>query len=233
MRLLRIFLYIITALLPFLTVEGKGRVARLETTAGAIRIELSDETPKHRDNFLKLVEKGYYDGLLFHRVIKDFMIQSGDPDSRVTMKGDSIMNSPNHDKPLGEGGPGYTLPAEFNLPWLFHVRGAVAAAREPDEVNPEQRSSGSQFYIVWGRSWGENSLGKQRGALEELGIEMNYEMWSAYLQYGGAPHLDGQYTVFGNVISGLKVVKAIQAVKTDKDDRPLDDVVIKKAVIEK
>ncbi len=233
MRSLRSILYIITFCVPFLMAEGKGRVVRLETSVGTIRIELCNETPKHRDNFLKLVKEGYYDGLLFHRVIKDFMIQSGDPDSRVTMEGDSIKNSPSHEKPLGEGGPGYTLPAEFNLPWLFHVRGAVAAAREPDEVNPEQRSSGSQFYIVWGRSWSENSLGKQRGALEELGIEMNYEMWCAYLQYGGSPHLDGQYTVFGNVISGMKVVKAIQAVKTDKDDRPIEDVFIKKAVIEK
>ena len=233
MMLLRETICIISCLVISMTANGKGRIVKLETTAGVIRIELSDETPKHRDNFLKLVQEGYYDGLLFHRVIKDFMIQSGDPDSRVKMEGDSIIGSPSRDKPLGEGGPDYTLPAEFNLPWLFHVRGAVAAAREPDDVNPEQRSSGSQFYIVWGCSWSENSLKKQRGALGELGIEMNYEMWNTYLQYGGSPHLDGQYTVFGNVISGLKVVKTIQAVKTDKDDRPLEDVVIIKAEIER
>lgn len=192
-----------------LQAKPKPQRVRLETTAGTIRIELSDETPIHRDNFLKLCSSGYYDGTIFHRVIKDFMIQGGD--------GDTLD---------------YTLPAEFNLPWLYHVRGAVAAAREGDDVNPEMRSSASQFYIVYGRSWGENSLGKQRAALAEKGIEMNFEMWNDYLQHGGSPHLDGTYTVFGHVIEGMKVVKAIQATETDKDDRPLKDVVIKKAIIE-
>lgn len=192
-----------------LSAKPKPQRVRLETTAGTIRIELSDETPIHRDNFLKLCRSGYYDGTIFHRVIKDFMIQGGD--------GDTLD---------------YTLPAEFNLPWLYHVRGAVAAAREGDDVNPEMRSSASQFYIVYGRSWGENSLGKQRGALAEKGIEMNYEMWNDYLQHGGSPHLDGTYTVFGHVIEGMKVVKTIQATETDKDDRPLKDVVIRKAIVE-
>ncbi|MCR5819331.1 MAG: peptidylprolyl isomerase [Bacteroidaceae bacterium] len=206
----------------------------METNAGVIRISLSDETPRHRDNFVKLVRKGYYDGLLFHRVIKDFMIQSGDPDSRITLseQGDSIVKSPSHDKPLGDGGPGYELPAEFNLPWLYHVRGAVAAAREADDVNPEMRSSGSQFYIVYGRSWGKNSLGKQRAALEEQGIEMDHEMWDDYLLNGGSPHLDGTYTVFGHVIEGMNVVKTIQSKPTDKDDRPLEDIYIRKATVE-
>ncbi len=220
-------------LLPFMTMTGKERIVKLETTAGVIRLQLSDETPKHRDNFVKLVEEGFYDGLLFHRVIKDFMIQAGDPDSRVRIEGDSIVGSPSREKPLGDGGPGYTLPAEFDLPWLYHVRGALAAAREGDEVNPEQRSSGSQFYIVWGRSWGEHSLGQQRAALAEKGIEMDYEMWKSYLQNGGSPHLDGQYTVFGRVIGSMKVVKAIQAVETDKDNRPLQDVVIIRATVER
>ena len=228
-----LILFLLLLLTPLQCIDAKTRIVRLETTAGVIRVELSDDTPKHRDNFVRLVEKGYYDGLLFHRVIKDFMIQSGDPDSRVKLENDSVVSSPSRQKPLGDGGPGYTLPAEFQLPWLFHVRGALAAAREPDEVNPQQRSSGSQFYIVWGRTWGETALKQQRAAMAEEEIEMNREMWNAYLQEGGSPHLDGKYTVFGNVISGLKVVKAIQAVATDKDNRPLEDVVILRATIER
>ena len=211
--------------------KSKPQRVRLDTSAGVIRIELSDETPIHRENFLKLCREGYYDSTLFHRVIKDFMIQGGDPDSRIRRDGDSII-SPPRTKPLGEGGPTYTLQPEFRLPWLYHVRGAVAAAREGDDVNPEMRSSGSQFYIVYGRSWGESSLGKQRAALAEKDIEMTYEMWNDYLQYGGSPHLDGTYTVFGHVIEGMNVVKAIQATSTDKDNRPLQDVVIIKATIE-
>ena len=212
----------------------KAKVVRLETNKGNIRIQLSDETPRHRDNFVRLASKGYFDGLLFHRVIKDFMIQAGDPDSRVTFNAtaDSVIASPSHDKPLGEGGPDYDIPAEFRLPWLYHVRGAVAAAREGDEVNPEQRSSGSQFYIVWGRSWGKTSLAKQKAALEEKGIEMTADMWNDYLLKGGTPHLDGTYTVFGHVIDGMKVVRNIQEQPTDKNDRPLDDVIIKRAVVE-
>ena len=211
--------------------KPKPQRVRLETTAGTIRVELSDETPKHRDNFVKLCRAGYYDSTLFHRVIKDFMIQGGDPDSRVK-KVDGKLVSPSREKPLGEGDTGYTIEAEFNLPWLYHVRGALAAARESDDVNPEMRSSGSQFYIVYGRSWGESSLGKQRAALAEKGIEMTREMWNDYLQYGGTPHLDGTYTVFGRVIDGMKVVKAIQAVATDKDDRPMEDVMIIRTIVE-
>ncbi len=214
-----------------LSAKPKPQRVRIETTAGIIRVELSDETPRHRDNFVKLCRAGFYDSTLFHRVIKDFMIQGGDPDSRVKMIGDSLL-SPSREKPLGDGGPGYDIEAEFNLPWLYHVRGALAAARESDDVNPEMRSSGSQFYIVYGRSWGENSLGKQRGALEEQGIEMTYDMWNDYLQYGGSPHLDGTYTVFGHVIDGMKVVKAIQAQPTDKDDRPLKDIIIIHTIVE-
>lgn len=212
----------------------KAQVVRLETNFGNICIELSDETPRHRDNFVRLAKEGFFNGLLFHRVIKDFMIQGGDPDSRVTLdaQADTVLTSPPHTKPLGDGGPGYDLPAEFNLPWLYHVRGAVAAARESDDVNPEQRSSGSQFYIVWGRSWGKTALAQQRAALEANGIEMTADMWNDYLLNGGTPHLDGTYTVFGHVVDGLKVVKQIQAVPTDKDDRPLADVVIKRAIVE-
>lgn len=228
-------------------VEGKRKVTtvRLETTAGTIRLELSDETPIHRDNFIKLCRDGYYDGTLFHRVIKDFMIQGGDPDRRVRfIEGQDTLQdntqsaggrtwlSPLRTKPLGDGGPDYTLPAEFDLPWLYHIRGALAAARESDDVNPEMRSSGSQFYIVYGRSFGENSLGKVRGTLAEKGIEMNREMWNDYLQHGGAPHLDGTYTVFGHVVEGMKVVKSIQSTDTDKDDRPLQDIVILRTIVE-
>lgn len=212
--------------------RAKPHRVRLETTAGVIRVELSDETPVHRDNFLRLVREGTLDSTLFHRVIRDFMIQGGDPTTRVRPLPDGGLSSPSHDHRLGEGDLGYTLPAEFRLPWLYHVRGALAAAREGDEVNPEQRSSASQFYIVYGRSWGPSSLGKVRGALDEKGIEMTREMWETYLQHGGAPHLDGQYTVFGHVIEGMKVVRQIQAVATDADDRPVEDVVLLRAVIE-
>lgn len=207
-------------------------VVRLETTMGVIRVELSDETPQHRDNFLKLAREGMLDSTLFHRVIKDFMIQGGDPDSRVHRQASGVLSSPSHETPLGDGNVGYTLPAEFRLPWLYHVRGALAAAREPDDVNPEMHSSGSQFYIVYGRSWGENSLGKVRSTLNENGIEMTRDMWDDYLLHGGAPHLDGTYTVFGHVIEGMKVVKQIQAVSTDESDRPVEDVVLLRAVVE-
>ena len=196
--------------------KERPSVVRLETTMGVIRVELSDETPRHRDNFLKMAREGRLDSTLFHRVIKDFMIQGGDPQSLVKTR-DSID---------------YTLPAEFRLPWLYHVRGALAAAREPDDVNPEMRSSGSQFYIVYGRSWGENSLGKVRGKLFEDGIEMSRDMWNDYLMHGGAPHLDGTYTVFGHVIDGMKVVKQIQGVETDANDRPKEDVILLRAVVE-
>ena len=230
-RLLTLNILLLFALAPA-QAKRKATTVRLETTAGVIRVELSDETPRHRDNFLKLCREGYYDGTLFHRVIKDFMIQGGSCDARVTSHGDSLV-SPTREKVLGDCDPGYTVEAEFNLPWLFHERGALAAAREGDDVNPEMRSSGSQFYIVYGRSWGENSLGKVRAALAEKGIDMDREMWNAYLSRGGAPHLDGTYTVFGHVVEGMKVVKEIQAVATDKDDRPLKDVVLLRAIVEK
>ena len=142
--------------------KERRSVVRLETTMGVIRIALMDETPVHRDNFLKLAGQGFYDGMLFHRVIKDFMIQGGDPDSRTAPSG----------KMLGEGGVGYTLPAEFRLPDLYHIRGMVAAAREGDDVNPERRSSGCQFYIVWGKKWTPAPLDKNRASWEEKGYEI-------------------------------------------------------------
>ncbi len=200
----------------------KRSVVRIETSAGVIRVALLDETPRHRDNFLRLVDEGFYDGILFHRVIKDFMIQAGDPDSKTAQPGQR----------LGEGDLGYTIAPEFRIPYYYHLRGALGAAREGDEENPQQRSSASQFYIVWGKTLGPNSIRKARAELEEKGIEMSVEMVNNYEQYGGSPHLDGQYTVFGEVIEGLDVVKQIQGVATDEHDRPLEDVVIQRAVVE-
>ncbi|MBX3240890.1 MAG: peptidylprolyl isomerase [Chitinophagaceae bacterium] len=192
----------------------------LETNYGNITVRLSDETPLHRDNFLKLVKNRYYNGLLFHRVINQFMIQAGDPDSRKAPAG----------KPLGNGGPGYTIPAEFRHS-LFHKKGVIAAARKGDGVNPERASSGSQFYIVQGKVWTEGGLDTlqytRRG-----GRNIPAEHRTVYMQTGGTPHLDQAYTVFGEVVAGLPVIDSIAAVATSKGpdrDRPLEDVVIKKA----
>ena len=209
-----------------LSVEAKKKekrhIVRIETNVGNIRVALSDDTPLHRDNFLKLAREGFYNGTLFHRCIKNFMIQGGDPESRNAEPG----------KLLGEGGPGYTIPAEFDLPYLYHWRGALAAAREPDEVNPEMESSGSQFYIVYGKKQAAADMKKVRSMLEEKGIKLTPQMIDDYYMRGGTPHLDGQYTVFGEVIEGMDVVKSIQGVETDKNDRPLKDIVIRKMVIE-
>lgn len=221
-----ILLALVVSALPFSADAAKKErrsVVRLETTAGNIRIALSDLTPVHRDNFLILVEQGYYDGILFHRVIEDFMIQTGDPDSKGAPK-DSL---------LGNGGPGYTLPAEIVFPELFHVRGSVAAAREGDDVNPEFRSSGSQFYIVWGRKLTPGGLKKAISHLKEKGVELDKFMISDYQMYGGTPHLDGTYTVFGEVIEGLDIVEAIQKCPTDANDRPVEDVIILHAKVER
>lgn len=202
--------------------KEKRAVVRIETSSGVIRVALFDETPLHRDNFLKLASQGFYDGTLFHRCIKDFMIQGGDPESRTAKKGQL----------LGEGNPGYEIPAEFCLPYIYHWRGALAAAREPDDVNPEQNSSGCQFYIVYGKKQTPGDIRKARSMLEEKGIEITAQMSDDYQMRGGTPHLDGQYTVFGEVIEGLDIVKQIQAVATDKNDRPLEDVVVLKMTVE-
>lgn len=202
--------------------KEKRAVVRIETSCGVIRVALFDETPLHRDNFLKLASQGFYDGTLFHRCIKDFMIQGGDPDSRTAKKGQL----------LGEGDTGYTIPAEFCLPYIYHWRGALAAAREPDDVNPEQNSSGCQFYIVYGKKQLPGDIKKVRSMLDEKGIEITPQMSDDYQMRGGTPHLDGQYTVFGEVIEGMDIVKQIQAVATDKNDRPLDDVIILKMTVE-
>ena len=240
---------------------------KITTSLGNITVRLYDETPLHRDNFLKLAKEGFYNGTLFHRVIRDFMIQGGDPDS---------VNAP-AGKRLGTGGPDYTLEAEIH-PALFHKRGALAAARQGDEVNPERRSSGSQFYIVWGQTYNDGQLrqmGKQlemqrlqsifqtlaadhraeilqlrrdrnRTGLQELldrlaaeaetkaktlGPVLTEAQMEAYSSVGGTPHLDGQYTVFGEVVEGLDIVDRIQQVETLSGDRPKADVVVVKATV--
>ncbi len=241
---------------------------KLETSLGEIIIKLYNDTPKHRDNFIKLTEEGYYDGVLFHRVIKDFMIQTGDGDSRTATP----------TQQLGTGGPGYTIDAEILYPKYFHKKGALAAARQGDQVNPERKSSGSQFYIVTGKTFPENQIkalqnqinssqrqdlfrklvNKNRELIMELqangdseGIQslqeqliaetdaqlaisspsMTPEQVDAYMNLGGTPHLDNQYTVFGEVVSGLEIVDSIQGVKTGRSDRPKEDIKIIKATV--
>lgn len=219
---------LILALLPLLSVaisakkKDKRSVVRIETTMGNIRVALLDEAPVHRDNFLKLAESGHYDGTLFHRVIDKFMIQGGDPDSRTAKPGQM----------LGDGDVPYSLAPEFLLPDYYHTRGALAAAREPDDVNPEQRSSGSQFYIVTGKKFGPASLREVRAKQEAEGYEMTSQMLEDYQQYGGAPHLDGKYTIYGYVIEGMDVAEKIQKVATDKNDRPIDNIVVTRMVVE-
>lgn len=205
--------------------KEKRSVVLLETSVGDIRVALSDDTPIHRDNFLHLAASGYYDGTLFHRVIKDFMIQGGDPDSKDAPSG----------KLLGEGGPGYTLPAEFQLPYLYHKRGALAMARLGNAENPEMRSSGSQFYIVWGKVFNQSGLKNVQAQLNQLSdgsIRISYDMSLDYQQVGGSPHLDGQYTVFGEVIEGLDIVDKIQCESVDVHNRPVQNVVLKRMVVE-
>ena len=192
---------------------------------GNIELKLYDLTPLHRDNFRALVKEHAFDSLLFHRVIRDFMIQGGDPDSKYAEPG----------KVLGDGDRDYTVPAEFRLEdGIFHRRGVLAAAREGDDVNPEQRSSAMQFYIVWGRVFDDEGLDRIQLRLDartDGRVKLTPEMREVYKTVGGTPHLDGQYTVFGEVVSGLDVVDAIQQVATDTNDRPLTDVRILRAYV--
>ena len=246
--------------------NNKMTQVELQTSLGNIVVQLYNETPQHRDNFIKLVNDGYYDGVLFHRVIKDFMIQTGDGSSKTA----------GPDTPLGDGDPGYTIEAEFVYPKYFHKRGALAAARTGDQVNPERRSSGSQFYIVTGRIFSSDELNmmtarmaemqkqdifrrlvgenqariqqlqqnQDQAGLQELQneliqqteaeaaqhpIKMTDEQMNAYTSIGGAPHLDGQYTVFGEVVKGMDVVDKIQNTTTGRMDRPTVDIKIIKA----
>jgi cyclophilin family peptidyl-prolyl cis-trans isomerase len=188
------------------------RDIELVTTKGTMILRLSDSTPLHRDNFIGLVKKGYYDSLLFHRVIKNFMIQSGDPQSRHAKAGEE----------LGSGGPANSIPAEFR-PSLFHHRGVLAAAREGDDVNPKKTSSGSQFYIVEGRIFSEAGL----DSVEKFrlkGRKIPESQRAVYMTIGGSPHLDQNYTVFGEVIMGLDIIDSIAHAPTNFNDRPLDDI---------
>ena len=191
--------------------SGSERYIKIETNQGDMVVRLYDQTPGHRDNMVKLIEEGFYEGQLFHRVIKDFMIQGGDPHSVDAEKGQR----------LGTGGPGYTIPAEFNENFV-HKKGALAAARMGDQVNPEQASSGSQFYIVQGREYTIDML----KMLEERRVSpFTPETIKAYTILGGTPHLDGSYTVFGEVVEGLGVLDSIASSRTDSYNRPLEDVV--------
>ncbi len=192
--------------------DARDQVIVLETSLGNIKLLLYDDTPKHRDNMIKLIKDGYYDGQLFHRVINNFMIQGGDPHSKGAEEGQR----------LGIGGPGYTIEAEIRAE-RFHKKGALAAARKGDAVNPEKRSSGSQFYIVHGQVLNEAQL----TTLQTRGVHDPFtpEEIEAYTTLGGTPHLDDGYTVFGEVISGLDVVDAIAGVPTDNNDRPTEDIV--------
>lgn len=225
MRRILFLLALLVTVSCFAEKKEKRAQVLLETSMGNIRIELYNETPLHRDNFLKKVKKGMYNGLLFHRVIKDFMIQGGDQTSKDAPKG----------KMLGEGLPGEELvPAEFVYPQIFHKRGALAMAREGDDVNPKRSSSSWQFYIVWGKKFDDEGLAKVQKKVEErLGQKMEIDPACAeyYKTIGGTPHLDRQYTVFGQVIEGLDVVDKIQQVATDENDRPLEDVKIIKAKV--
>lgn len=249
----------------------KETVLKIETSMGDIKVKLYNETPKHRDNFIKLAKDGTYNGTLFHRVIKDFMVQAGDPESKNAPKG----------KMLGSGDVGYTVPAEFVYSKYFHKKGALSAARQGDEVNPKKESSGCQFYIVTGKVFNDSTLlnmeqqknqnkvteafnalaqkhmkeiYKMRKANDQDGLyalqdtlfiqaeaeaakqpdfHFTPEQIKAYTTVGGTPHLDGEYTVFGEVVEGMDIVDKIQQVKTDRSDRPEEDVkIINVSVIE-
>ncbi|MBA4302923.1 MAG: peptidylprolyl isomerase [Sphingobacteriaceae bacterium] len=195
--------------------KKKEMLIEFQTTEGIMMVKLYNETPQHRDNMVKLVKSGYYDGLLFHRVIKDFMIQGGDPDSKGAKPGQM----------LGQGGPGYTVPAEI-IDTLIHKRGALAAARMGDQMNPTKASSGSQFYIVHGRMFNENEL---NSIAARSGRKYTDQQKQIYATVGGTPHLDGGYTVFGELVSGFDVLDKIARTQTAAGDRPAKDMVIIKA----
>ena len=197
--------------------EPKETMVIISTEYGDMKIKLYDQTPYHRDNFLKLARQGFYDGTLFHRVIKDFMIQGGDPDSKNAQPSQQ----------LGMGGPGYTVPAEIN-PDLFHKKGVLSAARTGDQGNPQRRSSGSQFYVVQGKTATEAEL----KGMESRGFVFSDAQKEAYKTIGGIPFLDGQYTVFGEVVEGLEVIDKIAATQTAPGDRPLKDVKMTVKVVE-
>lgn len=198
-------------------VGDKEYYVKIETSYGDMVVKLYNETPLHRDNFIKLVKEGTYDGLIFHRVINQFMIQGGDPNSRDAKPGQM----------LGDGELGYTIPAEF-VPGLFHKKGALAAARQGDEVNPQKASSSCQFYIVQGTTWDANRL---KMVEQRMGKSFTPEQAEVYATEGGTPFLDGDYTVFGEVVEGMEVIDKIAAVQCGPMDRPIEDVKMKMSII--
>lgn len=268
---LLLMLYLIASCTKQVKDEQGRKTVLLETNKGAITLVLYDETPLHRDNFVKLVNEKFFDGTIFHRVIDNFMIQGGDPDSKTSKSGDF----------LGNGGPGYTIPAEIKK-GIYHKKGALASARLGDDMNPERASSGSQFYIVEGNIFSDAEIDaleeqktmqlqhqltvayqkKNKGTIEELNKikskkkrqtaieqftkeqeeEINKIVEKERLRYtaderetyktiGGTPHLDGGYTVFGEVIDGMDIVLQIAETPTDDRDRPKQDIIIEKAKI--
>lgn len=189
----------------------------LVTDSGTIVLALYNDTPKHRDNFLKQVRSGAYNGVLFHRVIKDFMVQTGDLASKTAKSGQQLGDTPE----------AYSIPAEICFPKHYHKRGALAAAREGDNVNPERASSSTQFYIVWGQKFTDKQLEWAQSRIDKYTngqAKLTPELCEVYKTQGGTPHLDGSYTVFGEVIDGLNVIEKIQKTTTDSNDRPVNDI---------
>lgn len=196
--------------------QEKITYALIETEFGNMKVELYNEAPLHRDNFIKLANEGFYDDLLFHRVIKGFMIQGGDPDSRDAQPG----------APLGMGGPGFTIPAEIGQP---HFKGTLAGARKPDGVNPKKESNGSQFYIVHGNQITDDFLDIMQN---QKRITYNEQQRAIYKTDGGYPPLDMEYTVFGRVVEGLEVIDKIAVAQTNPSDRPMTDIKMKVKILE-
>jgi cyclophilin family peptidyl-prolyl cis-trans isomerase len=209
-----------TAYAPYQVKKGDlNKDVEMVTTKGTLVIRLSDSTPLHRDNFIKLVNQHYYDGILFHRVMNQFMVQAGDPKSKTAKPGEA----------LGQGSPGYAVPAEIKPDLLFHKKGALAAARTPDEINPTKESNGSQFYLVHGRVYSEEDLNQVEARLNGYKIPAAHR--EVYKTLGGTPSLDTKYTVFGEVIKGIEVIDSIAAVATGERNRPVEDVKIIKATL--
>lgn len=215
-----LFLFLSLCCIQAFAAKPKNQYVKISTSKGEVIIKLYNETPLHRDNFLKLAKNGTYNGTLFHRVIKAFMIQGGDPDSK-NAKPDSL---------LGNGDLGYTIPSEFRDS-LFHKKGVLAAAREGDDVNPLKASSSCQFYIVQGKVWTDSTL----NAVETKRMKFKIPEWQrqVYKTIGGTPHLDRNYTVYGEVIKGLEMVDAIAEELTDKNNRPKNDIKMTVSVLTK
>ena len=215
-KTIALFLFCLVAVLAQAQTEPRHEV-ELVTDSGTIRLVLYNETPRHRDNFLKQVQSGAYNGVLFHRVIKDFMVQTGDLASKTAKPGQQ----------LGDTHEAYSIPAEICFPKLYHKRGALAAAREGDNVNPERASSSTQFYIVWGQKFTDKQLEWAQERMDKYTdgkAKLTPELIETYKTQGGTPHLDGSYTVFGEVVDGLGVVEKIQKAATDGNDRPVNDI---------